>query len=128
MGIRYLSENIIFVTLPKKPHLGSELNNVNEIASDGCDCDVIIDFSRAKILTSASISNLMLLKDFLSAHNHQLILCNVSTLIKYIFTRLSLEPFFEFSDEKFSEGSHLKSGGLGKRIVSCGMSIVRKRW
>lgn len=100
MGIRYLSEDIIFVTLPKKPHLGSELNNVNEIASDGCDCDVIIDFSRAKILTSASISNLMLLKGFLSALNNQLILCNVSTLIKYIFTRLGLETFFEFVGDK----------------------------
>jgi len=100
MGIRYLSEDIIFVTLPKKPHLGSELNNVNEIASDGCDCDVIIDFSRAKILTSASISNLILLKGLLSSVNHQLILCNVSTLIKYIFTRLDLETFFEFVGDK----------------------------
>ncbi len=101
MGIRYLSEGVIFVALPKKPHLGSELNNVNEIASDGgCDCDVIIDFSRAKILTSASVSNLILLKGFLSSVNHQLILCNVSTLIKYIFTRLGLETFFEFSDDK----------------------------
>lgn len=102
MGIRYLSEDIIFVTLPKKPHLGSELNNVNEITSDGCDCDVIIDFFRAKILTSASISNLVLLKGFLGSVNHQLILCNVSTLIKYIFTRLGLETFFEFSDDKFA--------------------------
>lgn len=102
MGIRYLSEGVIFVALPKKPHLGSELNNVNEIASDGCDCDVIIDFSRAKILTSASICNLILLKDLLSALNHQLILCNVSTLIKYIFTQLGLETLFEFSDDKFA--------------------------
>jgi len=100
MGIRYLSEDIIFVTLPKKPHLDNELNNVNEIASDGCDCDVIIDFSRAKILTSASISNIILLKGFLSSVNHQLILCNVSTLIKYIFTRLYLETFFEFVGDK----------------------------
>lgn len=100
MGIRYLSEDIIFVTLPQKPHLGRELNNVNEIASDGCDCDVIIDFSRAKILTSASINNLILLKGFLIALNHQLILCNVSTLIKYFFTRLGLATFFEFSDDK----------------------------
>ncbi len=102
MGIRYLSEGVIFVALPQKPHLGSELNNVNEIASDGCDCDVIIDFSRTKILTSANISNLILLKGFLSLVNHQLILCNVSTLIKYIFTRLGLETFFEFSDDKFA--------------------------
>ncbi len=100
MGIRYLSESVVFVTLPQKPHLGSELSNVNEITSDGCDCDVIIDFSRTKILTSASISNLILLKNFLSLVNHQLILCNVSTLIKYIFTRLGLETFFEFAGDK----------------------------
>lgn len=102
MGIRYLSEGVIFVSLPQKPHLGSELNNVNGIASDGCDCDVIIDFFGAKILTSASISNLILLKGFLSSVSHRLILCNVSTLIKYIFTRLGLETFFEFSDDKFA--------------------------
>lgn len=100
MGIRYLSEDIIFVALPKKPHLGNELNNINEIASDGCDYDVIIDFSRAKMLTSASISNLMLLKGFLSGLNHQLILCNVSTIIKYIFTQLGLETSFEFVGDK----------------------------
>jgi anti-anti-sigma regulatory factor len=61
---------------------------------------VIIDFSRAKILTSANISNLILLKGLLSLVNHQLILCNVSTLIKYIFTRLGLGAFFEFVGDK----------------------------
>jgi len=98
MGIQALPEGFILVTLPQQPHLGYELQKINEIASNGCDCDVIVDLSFAQILASTSICNLLLLRDFLSAFGHRVILCNASLPIKCLFIRLGLETLFEFTD------------------------------
>ena len=102
MEIRNLSEDVLFVTLPKEPQLGDELKTVNEIVSNRCDYDVVIDFSRVEILTSVSISNLMILNKLLSGLGHRLILCNVSFVTKCIFTVIGVKTLFEFADDKFA--------------------------
>ena len=102
MGIQTLPEGFILVTLPQRPHLGYELERTNEIACDGCNCDVIIDFSGVQILTSASICNLLLLRDFLNALSRQLFLCSVSLPVKCLFIRLGLDTLFEFADDRFA--------------------------
>lgn len=100
MGIRNLTEDIIILNLPSKPHRGNELERINELASDGCDCDVIMDFSGVEILISASISNLILLGGFLSASNRHLVLCNVPLSIQCIFIRMGLDTHFEFAHDQ----------------------------
>jgi anti-anti-sigma regulatory factor len=100
MGIQNLTKDIIFINLPAKPHVGDELERINQFVSYGCDCDVIIDFSGVEILTSASLSNLMLLDQFLKPLNRQLVLCNVPLPIQCIFIRSGLETFFEFAHNK----------------------------
>jgi len=67
MGIEYLSENVLLVCLPKEPQLSDELVTVNEIVSDGCARDVIIDFSIVELLTSESISSLIILERLLTS-------------------------------------------------------------
>jgi len=99
MAILTLPEGFILVTLPQRPHLGHELERINEIACDGCSYDVIIDFSVVEMLTSASICNLLLLREFLSAVGHQVFLCSVSLPVKCLFIRLGLETLFEFADD-----------------------------
>lgn len=101
MTIQTLPEGLILVTLPQRPHLGHELERINEIACDGCNHDVIIDFSSVEILTSASICNLLLLREFLSSVGHQVFLCSVSLPVKCLFIRLGLETLFEFADDRF---------------------------
>ena len=101
MGIQNLSEDALLVELPpKEPRIANELRRVNEIVSNKDNCNVIMDFSKVEIVSSASISNLMILREMLSGSGHQLVLCSVSLPIKGIFTVIGLEALFDFTDDK----------------------------
>jgi anti-anti-sigma factor len=101
MAIQNFSKNVLFVDLPsKEPHIGNELKNLNETVSTRSDCDVVIDFFRVEIMNSSSIGNLMILRNLLQEHKRQLILCNVSTMTKYIFTVTGLDKVFDFVDDR----------------------------
>ncbi len=102
MGIENFSEDVILVTLPEGIQLENELKTVNEITSNKCDRDIVVDFSRVETLTSSSICNLMILNELLSGCGHRLILCNVSLPVKGIFTITGLKTFFEFADDKLA--------------------------
>lgn len=101
MGIQNFSEDVLFVTLPKQPHLSNELERINEITSNSPSHDVVIDFSKVKILTSASICSLMILRELLNGLERQLVLCSVPAQIKNIFTITGLEGLFKFANDKF---------------------------
>ena len=100
MGIRNTSEDILFVTLPCEPHLGSELDEVAEMISEGCDHDVIVDFSDVRMLTSESICALMILDKYLISFGRRLVFCNASAEVKHIFGRTGLESVFTFADDE----------------------------
>lgn len=103
MGIQNISEDVLLVDLPlKEPQIANELKSVNEIISDKGGRDVIIDFSKAEILTSASTCNLMILKQLLNGLGHRLVLCSVSLPVKGIFTVTGLAALFDFTDDKFT--------------------------
>jgi anti-anti-sigma regulatory factor len=101
MGIHNFSENILLVDLPPEAlQMGNELKNLNEIINTKGDCDVVVDFSKVEIVTSANISNLLALRGLLREHGRQLILCNVSVPTKGIFTVAGLDAVFEFAIDK----------------------------
>ena len=100
MGIRSISEDILFVTLPSQPHLGSELDEVAEMIGEGCDRDVIVDFSDVGMLTSESICALMILDKYLSSFGRRLVFCNASAEVKHIFGRTGLEAIFRFAEDE----------------------------
>jgi len=101
MGIRNLSENIVLVELPAQPQLAEELKTINEkIIASRADCDVIIDFSAAEIITSSCISNLMILHNLLHERGRKLILCNLRVPTRCVFVVAGLENFFHFADDK----------------------------
>lgn len=100
MGIRGISEDILFVTLPSQPHLGSELDEVTEMISEGCDRDIIVDFSDVGMLTSESICALMILDKYLISFGRRLVFCNASAEVKHIFGRTGLESVFTFADDE----------------------------
>lgn len=103
MGIQNFSKNVIFVDLPSDvSQIGEELNNLNETVSARTDCDVVIDFFRVEILNSSSIGNLMILRKLMEEHGHQLVLCNVAVMTKYIFTVAGLDKLFDFVDDRFA--------------------------
>ncbi|MHC4337364.1 MAG: STAS domain-containing protein [Planctomycetota bacterium] len=101
MGIQNVSEDTLLVELPpKEPRIANELRRVNELVSNKDNCNVIVDFSKVEIVSSASISNLMILREMLSGSGHQLVLCSVSLPVKGVFTVTGLEASFDFTDNK----------------------------
>ncbi len=103
MGIEKLSENVLLVSLPKEPRLISdELVTVNKILGDEYACDVIIDFSSVRLLTSESISSLIILQGLLKSLEHKVILYAVSSMILQILERTGIQPLFEFADDQFA--------------------------
>ncbi len=101
MGIRNLSENIILVELPTdRSERADELKNLNEIISDKCQYDVIVDFYKVEIINSWNISNLLILRDMLEDAGRKLILCNINTLTRYIFVVAGLSEVFVFADNR----------------------------
>ena len=109
MGIKNLSKNVLMVDLPpKEPQIGNELKNLNETVLSNNDCDVVIDFFRVEVITSSNIGNLMILRNLLEEHGHQLIFCNVAVMTKYIFTVTGLDKVFTFVEDRSAALSALQ--------------------
>ncbi|MHC4215046.1 MAG: STAS domain-containing protein, partial [Planctomycetota bacterium] len=96
MSLRHLSDDIILVTAAKEPLLCQKLMQVNEaLISNNADSDVIIDFAQVGLITSASLSNLILLHKWLGEKNKRLILCNLAFVSKCIIRTAGLYDLFQ---------------------------------
>lgn len=111
MEIEHLPENVLFVCL-QEPQLRNELVTVNEILSNGCTCDVIIDFSSVELLTSEGISSLIILERLLNSLGHKIILCDVSSSNLQVLERTGIQPLFEFSSDEFAALQSIRSSSL----------------
>jgi len=112
MGIQDLSQNVLLVDLPfGEPQIADELKNLNEIVSNRNDCDVIIDFFRAEMITSSSINNLIILRGLLHERGRQLLLCNVAVVTSYIFTVAGLNGLFDFVDDRHAALKEIQPAG-----------------
>jgi len=111
MEIEHLPENVLLVCL-QEPQLRNELVTVNEILSNGCTCDVIIDFSSVELLTSEGISSLIILERLLNSLGHKIILCAVSSNNKQVLERTGIEPLFEFADDESAALQSIRSSSL----------------
>jgi len=100
MTVKKISEDVLLVTLSTNAETGDNLKAVNDIVAERKDCDVIVDFAGVQIITSANISNLIILHQFLRASERQLIFCNVSFLIKCVFRVTGLGDVFNFAVDK----------------------------
>lgn len=109
MGIQYFSGNILLITLPERPQQDDELEEVTKILSEKVDHDVMVDFSRVELLTSATLCRLMILDRLLRGLGRVLILYNVSSEIKHVFIRTGLETVFEFADDELAAFRHIRS-------------------
>jgi anti-anti-sigma regulatory factor len=108
MGIEHLPEDVLFVCL-EEPQLRHELVTVNEIISNECSCDVIIDFSGVELLTSEGISSLIILERLLNSLEHKIILCAVPSNIRRVLERTGIQPLFEFANDEFAALQSVRS-------------------
>ena len=90
-------EDVLFISLPEYPQHGDEIDTINKMLSNSVDRDVVIDFSKVKMLTSENICGLMILDKLLRGSQHQLVLCYVSSVIRQIFERTGLVTVFNFA-------------------------------
>ncbi|MBP7052303.1 MAG: anti-sigma factor antagonist [Phycisphaerae bacterium] len=102
MAILSLSENVLLVTLPAEPQSTEDLERVMRLTRARSDCDVIVDFSLAEILSSATLCNLLIMERQLSMTGHQLTLCSVPSSIMGVFTRVGLHKLFRFAEDEFA--------------------------
>ena len=100
MASGYLADNLYGVTLPPEPGVSKELKIVNEMVSERCDFDVIVNFRQVEILTSPSLANLITLHDLVQGSGHRLVLYNMSLTTKSIFIATGLDAFFHFADSR----------------------------
>ena len=108
MGIDHSSNGILIVDLPPEPEMGPELKIVAEVVRDRADCDVVVDFSSADIVTSSSISKLLRLRKLLIDRGHRLILCNAAPPTEGIFEVCGLDVVFEFAADKSAALTSIK--------------------
>jgi len=102
MGMQYLGEQALLVTLPREPHLGNELEITIRLTGAHPTRDVVVDFSLVDMMSSGTLSELMILEKQLGEQNRQLVLCSVPASIREIFRRVGLSSLFRFADDQFA--------------------------
>lgn len=101
MAIEHIREDVVLVRLPlTEPQLGDEVKAVNDLINAGSNFDVVLDFSGVELVVSTSITNLMILRDLVSGLERQLVLCNVSCLVKSVFQVCGIDGVFNFAANK----------------------------
>jgi anti-anti-sigma factor len=109
MAIENASEDIVTVDLHPEPDMGTELATVASLVRLRGQCDVVVDFSNADIVTSASLSKLLQLRKLLTDCGHRLILCSLSADTESIFTVTALDQVFEFARDKSAALTAIRS-------------------
>ncbi len=103
MAIHKLSQSVLYVELPSAgAKITEELGAVNEMISERCTYDVIVDFFKVEVLNSWNISTLLALRSLLEDSGRRLVLCNVRVVTKCIFTVAGLRKVFVFANNKES--------------------------
>ena len=99
MSVENWSDDVLLVSLPAEPEISDELGAVVEVVRDKRQCDLVIDFSSVHLITSATIAELLKLRELLIESGRRLVLCSVSRLIKGVFTVAALSHAFKFADD-----------------------------
>jgi anti-anti-sigma factor len=109
MAIENSSEDIVTVDLHPEPDMGTELATVVSLVRLRGQCDVVVDFSNADLVTSASLSKLLQLRKLLTDCGHRLVLCGLSADTESIFKVTALDQIFEFTEGKSAALTAIRS-------------------
>jgi anti-anti-sigma factor len=114
MTVENWSDDVLLVSLPADLEVSNELGAVVKMVRDKRQCDVVIDFSGVHLITSATIAELLKLRELLIEPGRRLVLCSVSRLIRGVFTVSALSHAFQFADDS---SAALKSIEAAERPV-----------
>jgi anti-anti-sigma factor len=95
MSMQIWPEGVVLVELPGEPGMSEELDSVAGFVKERGDCDVVLDFGKATIVTSTSLASLLRLRDLVGTGGRRLLLCNVDDATKGVFSVTALDDVFE---------------------------------
>lgn len=110
MSFEYWSDDVLLVSLPADPEVSNELGTVVEMVRDKRHYHVVIDFSGVHFITSATIAELLKLRELMTESDRCLVLCSVSKLIKGVFTIAALSHAFQFADDASAALKRIEAG------------------
>ncbi len=102
MSIYRWSEDVILVDLPEELGKHDELQTVLAMLHARGACDVVVDFSRVRLVGGAWLTRLQKIQRLVNEYGHKLTLCNVAPTTRGIFTIAHLDPLFEFAENRFT--------------------------
>lgn len=99
-GIQQPGDEVLVIALPRRTHGDDTLAIAGNLADTNPERHVIVDFSRAQVITSSMLSELMVLERQLDANDKRLILCSVPDNIMRMFTCVGLRSLFQFAADR----------------------------
>lgn len=100
MSIHRGSQDVILVDLPEDLAIHRELQTVTAVLRAGCVCDVVVDFSRVRVVGGAWLTQLQKIQRLVHEGGHKLILCDVAPAMRGVFTIARIDDLFEFAEER----------------------------
>jgi anti-anti-sigma factor len=100
MATQMCTEDVLVIDLPPEIEMRDELDAAIRKVSRSANRGVVIDFSHADIVTSASLSRLLRLRKLLVDRGRRLVLCGLAANTKAIFAVTGLDKVFEFGYDR----------------------------
>ena len=109
MGVQEWSEDTLVVRLSDDPELSDDMADVDERRRGAC-CDVVLDLTDLRLLTSSGISKLLRLRKLQAEAGHRLILCAPGDKVWGVFLATGLDAIFEFAETVSGALTQLQTG------------------
>jgi len=109
MGVQQWSEDTLVVRLSDDPELSEDMADVDDLLRGVC-CDVVLDLSDVRLLTSSGISRLLRLRKRQVEAGHRLILCAPQDKVWGVLLATGLDAVFEFAETVAEALARLQTG------------------
>ena len=100
MNAQTRSDDTVVVELPRELEGHDALQAVVETIRHDREHHVVIDFSRAEIVGSVTMSALLELRRLLRRSGRRLMLCSVAAKARTVFSVAQIETLFEFAADR----------------------------
>ena len=99
MPVEKWSENVIVVRLGEDPHLGEDLDALDDAtAKPSAPVGAVVDFTSVKMVNSSTLARLIKIRRQMNAANGRLILCGMNDQVWGAFLVTNLDKLFEVSN------------------------------
>ena len=109
MVIQQWSDDVLMVELTDEPDFSEDMTEIGERTKDAC-CDVVVDLSGLKHLSSSGLSKLLRLRKRVLGSGRHLFLCAPCDHVWEIFIATGLDGIFDFARSVTEALTRLQSG------------------